>query len=78
MAKKMPWEVPDMALPTAKDAEAEREKDRAFRDSIEGGCWFSHVGGIDEMEESYARRNRGLSPESPAEDASDPADTPEP
>lgn len=59
--KRMPWEAPELALPTHKEIQEEDKKSKAFRDTIEGGCWFSHVGGIHTMEESYAKRNRNLS-----------------
>lgn len=69
MAKKMPWEAPDTVGPTYREIQEERRKDRAFGDTIEGGCWFSHVGGIDEMEKSYGRRSRRFT--------NDPAEAPE-
>jgi hypothetical protein len=58
--KRMPWEAPELALSSYKDTQEEDKKSKAYRDTIEGGCWFSHVGGIHDMEESYAKRNRGL------------------
>ncbi len=65
MAKKrLPWEMPDMAHINAKDIEAESKKEQAFGDTIEGGCWFSHVGGIDEMEKDYANRSKEHNPDS--------------
>lgn len=58
MGKKMPWEAPDMATLTPDEIQKEKEKADAHGATIEGGCWFSHVGGIDDMEKSYGRRSR--------------------
>ena len=74
MPKKMPWEAPDIASPTFREIQEEKEKDRAHGATIEGGCWFSHVGGIDKMEKSYGRRSRDAKPE----DGDDTLETPEP
>ncbi len=65
--KKLPWEAPDLGSVSSRDIEAEKAKEQAFGDMIEGGCWFSHVGGIHDMEEDYARRSgrSGTSEESP-------------
>ena len=64
MTKKMPWQAPDMASLSSTEEAKERQKYLALRDAIEGGCWFSHVGAIGDMERSYAKRSgRGQNPD---------------
>lgn len=55
--KKLPWEAPVLGGLSSRDLEKEKAKEAALGDVIEGGCWFSHVGGIHDMEEDYAKRS---------------------
>lgn len=72
MGKRMPWEAPDIASLTPDEIQKEKEKADAHGATIEGGCWFSHVGGIDAMEKSYGRRSRERDQPSDAQPAKVP------
>ena len=65
MSEKKSWSLPGMACLTFKEIQEETKKSKAYGATIEGGCWFSHVGGIGEMEDSYGRRSRETKPELP-------------
>ena len=57
MSNSRPWSIPRMA--THAEIRAASERDFADRRPVvEGGCFFSHVGGIDELEKAYVVQRR--------------------